>query len=152
MPVNTTERGAGADPTSSSRSTCSSSERAARRMAWGWAAISSRNRSGNFPNDFTPRELYPRMLFGGSGGSRVGLKVAVVGAGSTYTPELVEGFVSHRDRLPVDELAMLDVDPERLDIVGEFSRRILSRQGWDGDLVLTADRDRALEGASFVVV
>jgi len=82
----------------------------------------------------------------------VGLKVAVVGAGSTYTPELVEGFVAHGDRLPVDELAMLDVDRERLDVVGGVSRRILARQGWSGDLVLTTDRDRALDGASFVVV
>jgi len=82
----------------------------------------------------------------------MGVKVAVVGAGSTYTPELVEGFVAHRDRLPVDELAMLDVDRDRLEIVGGVSKRILSRLGWSGELVLTTDRDRVLEGASFVVV
>jgi 6-phospho-beta-glucosidase len=82
----------------------------------------------------------------------VGVKVAVVGAGSTYTPELVEGFMAHRDRLPVDELAMLDVDAERLDTVGGVSGRILARLGWEGELVLTADRDRAIDGASFVVV
>jgi 6-phospho-beta-glucosidase len=80
------------------------------------------------------------------------MKVAVVGAGSTYTPELVEGFVSHRDRLPVEELSMLDVDEERLDVVSGISRRILTREGWEGTLTTTTDRDRALDGASFVVV
>ena len=81
----------------------------------------------------------------------MGVKVAVVGAGSTYTPELVEGFVSHADRLPVDELALLDVDEERLEVVGGLAERILARQGWTGGLTRTLDRDRALDGASFVV-
>jgi len=40
----------------------------------------------------------------------MGLKIAVVGGGSTYTPELVEGFITRQDRLPVDELALLDID------------------------------------------
>src|SRR5437588_8559240 len=82
----------------------------------------------------------------------MGVKVAVVGAGSTYTPELVEGFVAHGDRLPVDELAMFDVDPGRLETVGAVSRRILSRLGWQGRLVVSTDRARALDGASFVIV
>ena len=81
----------------------------------------------------------------------MGVKVAVVGAGSTYTPELVEGVVAHEDRLPIDELALFDIDPERLDVVGGVSARILRRQGWEGDLVVTSDRSRALDGASFVV-
>ena len=82
----------------------------------------------------------------------MGVKVTVIGAGSTYTPELVEGFAAHRDRLPVEELAMFDVDSERLDVVGDLSGRILRRLEWDGRLITTTDRDRALEGASFVVV
>jgi 6-phospho-beta-glucosidase len=82
----------------------------------------------------------------------VGVKVAVAGGGSTYTPELVEGFAAHSDRLPVDELVLLDVDPERLEVVGGVSGRILRRRGWTGQLVLTRDRDRALDGAAFVVV
>ena len=52
----------------------------------------------------------------------MGVKVAVVGGGSTYTPELVEGFVTRGDRLPVDELVLLDIDPERLGIVGGARR------------------------------
>ncbi len=82
----------------------------------------------------------------------MGVKVAVVGAGSTYTPELVEGFATREDRLPVDELALLDIDPERLDIVGALAGRMLSKAGWSGRLALTGDRDEALEGADFVIV
>lgn len=80
------------------------------------------------------------------------MKVAVVGGGSTYTPELVEGFVTRSGRLPVDELVLFDIDAERLEVVGGLAGRIMSRAGWAGSLVLTADRDRALEGADFVIV
>ena len=82
----------------------------------------------------------------------MGVKVAVVGGGSTYTPELVEGFVTRGDRLPVDELVLLDIDPERLEIVGGLAGRQLRRVGWDGTLGLTGDRREALEGANFVIV
>jgi 6-phospho-beta-glucosidase len=82
----------------------------------------------------------------------MGVKVAVVGGGSTYTPELVEGFVTRGDRLPVDELVLLDIDPERLSIVGALAGRMMRRVGWGGTLRLTADRDEALEGADFVIV
>jgi 6-phospho-beta-glucosidase len=82
----------------------------------------------------------------------MGVKIAVVGGGSTYTPELVEGFVDHADRLPIDELVLLDPDPERLEVVGGLASRILSARGWPGRLEVTPDRDRALEGAAFVVL
>jgi len=82
----------------------------------------------------------------------MGVKVSVVGGGSTYTPELVEGFVTRADRLPVDELVLLDVDRERLDVVGGLAGRMLTRAGFEGKLVLTGDRDEALDGADFVIV
>jgi 6-phospho-beta-glucosidase len=82
----------------------------------------------------------------------VGVKIAVVGGGSTYTPELIEGFLTRRDRLPVDELVLLDIDSERLEVVGGLAGRILKKNEWPGDLVLTKDRDRALDGAHFVIV
>ena len=82
----------------------------------------------------------------------MGVKVAVVGAGSTYTPELVEGFVRRIERFPVDELALLDVDTDRLDVVGGLAGRMLERAGYEGHLILTTDRDEALEGAGFVIV
>ncbi len=53
------------------------------------------------------------------------MKVAVIGAGSTYTPELVSGLSA----LPVRELALHDIDPERLEIVGALAERMLRRVG-----------------------
>jgi 6-phospho-beta-glucosidase len=82
----------------------------------------------------------------------MGVKVAVVGGGSTYTPELVEGFVRRGDRLPVDELVLLDIDMERLGIVGALAERMMRRAGWSGTLRSTSDRDEALDGADFVIV
>ena len=82
----------------------------------------------------------------------MGVKVAVVGAGSTYPPELVEGFVRRIEHFPVDELALLDVDTDRLDVVGGLAGRMLERAGYEGHLILTTDRDEALEGAGFVIV
>jgi 6-phospho-beta-glucosidase len=82
----------------------------------------------------------------------VGVKIAVVGGGSTYTPELVEGITVRGDRLPVDELVLLDIDPERRDIVGGLARRMLNRQGWSGRLTITDDTDATLDGADFVVI
>ena len=82
----------------------------------------------------------------------MGVKVAVVGAGSTYTPELVEGFARRTDRFPMDALALLDIDPERLGIVGALADRMLRKAGWPGRLTLTGDRAEALEGADFVIV
>jgi 6-phospho-beta-glucosidase len=82
----------------------------------------------------------------------VGLKIAVVGGGSTYTPELVEGLATRSDRLPVDELALFDVDPERLSVVGGLAGRMLARAGWGGQLRLTGRHEDAIDGADFVVV
>ena len=82
----------------------------------------------------------------------MGIKIAVVGGGSTYTPELIEGFHARRDRLPVDELVLQDIDGGRLEVVGGLAKRILDRHEWPGRLVVTRDRDRALDGASFVIV
>jgi 6-phospho-beta-glucosidase len=86
------------------------------------------------------------------GGSGMGVKIAVVGGASTYTPELVQGFVSRGDRLPVDELVLLDIDEERLAVVGGLARRMLERQGFAGTLTLTTDRSAAIDGASYVIV
>jgi 6-phospho-beta-glucosidase len=82
----------------------------------------------------------------------MGTRITVVGAGSTYTPELVEGFARRTDRLPIDELVLLDIDPERLEVVGGLARRMLDRLGWPGRLTLTGDRDAAIDGADFVLL
>jgi 6-phospho-beta-glucosidase len=82
----------------------------------------------------------------------MGLKLAVIGGGSTYTPELVDGFARRAARVPVDEIALLDIDRERLAIVGGLAERMLKRQGWTGRLVRTTDRDAAIDGADVVVI
>jgi 6-phospho-beta-glucosidase len=82
----------------------------------------------------------------------MGLKIAVVGGGSTYTPELVEGFARRADRLPLDELVLHDIDAERLAIVGGLAQRMLDLADWPGRLTLTGDRDAAIDGADFVLI
>jgi len=80
------------------------------------------------------------------------MKVAVIGAGSTYTPELVSGLAGERGRIDVTELVLQDIDPERLEVVGGLAGRMLERDGFSGALTLTDDLDRALDGADFVLV
>jgi 6-phospho-beta-glucosidase len=76
------------------------------------------------------------------------MKVAVVGAGSTYTPELVSGLAG----LDVGALVLHDIDAERRDVVGGLARRILGRAGFAGDVALTGDLDAAVDGADFVLI
>ncbi|MGA8720192.1 MAG: hypothetical protein WB557_19445 [Solirubrobacteraceae bacterium] len=80
------------------------------------------------------------------------MKLAVIGAGSTYTPELVSGLARERDRLGVRDLVLHDIDSSRLDVVGGLSQRILERQGFTGALELTREIDRALDGADAVLI
>jgi 6-phospho-beta-glucosidase len=82
----------------------------------------------------------------------VGVKIAVIGAGSTYTPELVEGIGRRAELLSVDELALHDIDASRLEVVGGLARRMLDKAGFRGRLLLTGNRQEAVEGAGFVLV
>ncbi|MEP7285049.1 MAG: 6-phospho-beta-glucosidase [Chloroflexota bacterium] len=77
------------------------------------------------------------------------LNITVIGGGSTYTPELVEGFINYHDVLPVQRLTLMDIAPERLEVVGGLARRMLENTGIE--LVLTTDRDAAIDGADFVL-
>jgi 6-phospho-beta-glucosidase len=74
------------------------------------------------------------------------MRVAVVGAGSTYTPELVSGLSG------VERLALHDIDAGRLEVVGGLAGRMLARAGFDGSLEVTGELDRALEGADVVLI
>jgi 6-phospho-beta-glucosidase len=80
------------------------------------------------------------------------MKIAVVGGGSTYTPELVSGLQREHERLDVRRLVLHDVDPVRRDVVGGLARRMLDRQGFRGELEITDDLELALDGADFVLV
>jgi len=79
------------------------------------------------------------------------LKVAVIGGGSTYTPELISGFLARVGSLPVTELWLMDVDAERLAIVGDFARRMVAGHGAPFRLVLGQDQRAAVEGATYVI-
>ena len=79
------------------------------------------------------------------------LKIGVIGAGSTYSPELVDGFIKRRDELSVSEIVMMDINRERLEITGGLAKRMISRAGLDTKITLTLDRKQALAGADFVV-
>jgi 6-phospho-beta-glucosidase len=80
------------------------------------------------------------------------MKLAIIGAGSTYTPELVSGLARERDRLDISELVLHDIAPERRDVVGALAGRMLARDGFAGRLEITGDLDRAVDGADFVLV
>jgi 6-phospho-beta-glucosidase len=80
------------------------------------------------------------------------MKIAVVGGGSTYTPELVDGFGRLQDVLPFDELVLVDPAAERLELVGGFGRRILDRLGHPGRLVTTTALEPALDGVDAVLL
>jgi 6-phospho-beta-glucosidase len=80
------------------------------------------------------------------------MKVAVIGSGSTYTPELVSGLSRERERLPVRELVLHDIDATRREVVGGLAGRMLERDGFDGRLSVTGDLDRALDGADYVLI
>ncbi|MFG3657459.1 6-phospho-beta-glucosidase [Streptomyces sp. NPDC047706] len=80
------------------------------------------------------------------------MKLTVVGGGSTYTPELVDGFARLRDTLPVEELVLVDPAADRLELVGGLARRIFARQGHAGRVVTTADLDAGVEGADAVLL
>jgi 6-phospho-beta-glucosidase len=79
------------------------------------------------------------------------MKIAVIGGGSTYTPELVSGFLERMDSLPVTELTLMDIDAQRLDIVGGFARRMLQARGDPFKVELTPHQQAAIEGASYVI-
>ncbi|SEC84925.1 6-phospho-beta-glucosidase [Streptomyces misionensis] len=80
------------------------------------------------------------------------MKLTVVGGGSTYTPELIDGFARLRDTLPVEELVLVDPAAERLELVGGLARRIFARQGHGGRIVTTADLDAGIDGADAVLL
>ena len=80
------------------------------------------------------------------------MKIAVIGGGSTYTPELVSGLSRERDRIDVRELVLHDIDELRREVVGGLAARMLARQGYDGSLEVTDDLERAVDGADFVLI
>ena len=82
-----------------------------------------------------------------------GYKFVVVGGGSSYTPELVEGLIARRDDLPARELALVDVPAgrEKAEVVAALGRRMFGRAGLSTEVTVSLDRRRAIDGADFVI-
>ena len=78
-------------------------------------------------------------------------KITVVGGGSSYTPELIDGFIQNEPNLKVGEIALFDIDEERLSIVGGMAQRQVRYAELDTKVTLNYDRPRAIEGAKFVL-
>ena len=81
-----------------------------------------------------------------------GIKIVTIGGGSSYTPELVEGFIKRYKDLPVKELWLVDIEEgkHKLEIVGNLAKRMVKKAGVDIDIHLTLDRRKALKDADFV--
>ncbi len=80
------------------------------------------------------------------------MKLAIIGGGSTYTPEVIDGIVRLRELIHVDDLWLHDVNPERLEVVAGLSRRMLARAGHPARLETTTTLDDAVEGADAVLI
>ena len=80
------------------------------------------------------------------------MKIAVVGGGSTYTPELFDGIGRMQDELPVDELVLIDPAEDRLALIGALGRRMLERHDHPGVLTTTSDLDAGVAGADAVLL
>ena len=79
------------------------------------------------------------------------LKIAVIGSGSTYTPELVNGFLMRADRLNVSSFYMMDIDEPKNNIVSSLARRMVKAKCHDAQVVITSCLEEALTGADYVV-
>lgn len=81
------------------------------------------------------------------------LKITVIGGGSSYTPEIIDGFIKRKDELPIGEIDLVDIEEgkEKLNIVGDLAKRMLKKAGLDVKVVLTLNRREALENSDFVV-
>jgi 6-phospho-beta-glucosidase len=79
------------------------------------------------------------------------MKIAVIGGGSSYTPELVQGFLERVSDFPMRELWLMDIEPERLGIVGGLAQRMVEASGRPFGVYLTTDRREAVRGASYLI-
>ena len=79
------------------------------------------------------------------------MKVAVIGGGSSYTPELIDGFLERRDSFPLTELWLMDVLRDRLSLVGGFAQRMVAARGAPFSVHLTTDQREAVRGAGYVI-
>lgn len=78
------------------------------------------------------------------------MKLTVIGAGSSYTPEFINGLIEHHPALPFAEVCLMDIDEQRLEVLFGFTQRMLTHAGLDISITSTTDRKEALRDATFV--
>ncbi|MFD1179076.1 6-phospho-beta-glucosidase [Paenibacillus puldeungensis] len=78
-------------------------------------------------------------------------KITIIGSGSTYTPELIEGIIKRKDVLPITELVLMDIDERKQQIVGKLCERMIQAENLPCRVVMTQDLDEALKDADFVL-
>ena len=79
------------------------------------------------------------------------MKIAIVGGGSTYSPEVIDGFISRAKQIGLERVTLMDVDPQRLEVVGSFAKRMVEHASAPFEVDTTRDRKAAIDGASFVL-
>ncbi len=79
------------------------------------------------------------------------MKVAIIGGGSTYSPELIEGLIQRYQEIDLTEVVLMDIDQQRLDVVGGFAKRMVAHAGNPFSIRYTNDRSDAIKGADFVL-
>jgi 6-phospho-beta-glucosidase len=79
------------------------------------------------------------------------MKIAVIGGGSTYTPELIDGILQRHDRLPVSVIHLVDIDLTRLEIIAAFAKRMVKAAGREIEIEFSTDAREGIRGATFVV-
>ena len=81
-----------------------------------------------------------------------GIKIVTIGGGSSYTPELMEGFIKRYPELPVREIWLVDVEngKEKVEIDAKMAKRMWKKAGYDVQIYTTMDRKKALQDADFV--
>lgn len=79
------------------------------------------------------------------------MKIAVIGGGSTYTPELIDGILQRHDRLPVSVIHLVDIDLTRLEIIAAFAKRMVKAAGREIEIEFSTDAREGIRGAAFVV-
>ena len=79
------------------------------------------------------------------------MKIAIIGAGSSYTPEIIEGLAERQASLPVERIHFMDINPKRLGVMTDFCRRYAARLGFPVEITATTDRLVAIRDASFVL-
>lgn len=82
----------------------------------------------------------------------MGIKIAVIGGGSSYTPEIIEGLINRHEQFPVSHIALVDIEAgkEKLEIIGQLAKRMVEESQKPIEITWTLNRREALENADFV--